>query len=280
VAALWMLIVGIIYGSSVLYVAAPYLAKLETTQSQLTRRDIYDLAVALDEASAESNNVDFLPLASSLSAIDGYGHLRFFSNQRIIKSGGGFQPAFYLSLDRAYVDSSGFRGRSGLVAATRYRTGESITEAVARIGSEDANACGNTKFSDGGPWCLSSEDDWHLYESTSRFPSFLSGESQRLKTVITKFYRRYGSDGKFTDLSDGSVVSLAAQSGYVGTEENCSGVHLFEAVIPLTCMDMFNRWGGNIMLQVENSNSIVLVNETSIIRNGQNVVLAEEAKLE
>ncbi len=276
-AALWMLIIGIIYGSSVLYVAAPYLGQLEQAQNQLNRRDIYDLGVEVERQLLE---VTKSSVPRNLTQILQYNNgMRFFGSQHYFSNGGETYGGA-LFLYRNYTDSQGFSGTELVLVGKGDHPNENLTDMRSRLEDASANACGDTAFAEGGSWCLSSGESWLRVGATDYFPVMLSGESARLKSTITKFYRRYSGDGKFTDLADGSVVNLAAQSGYLGTEDNCSGVYLFDGVIPLTCMDMFNSWGGNIILQVENSNSVVLVNETSIIRNGQNVVLAEEAKLE
>ena len=85
-AALWMLIIGIIYGSSVLYVAAPYLGQLEQAQNQLNRRDIYDLGVEVERQLLE---VTKSSVPRNLTQILQYNNgMRFFGSQHYFSNGG------------------------------------------------------------------------------------------------------------------------------------------------------------------------------------------------
>lgn len=142
------------------------------------------------------------------------------------------------------------------------------------------NSCGTGTFASATSWCGNSKSLWAKYETRIENGSLLMGEKARLVKVVSKFYRRYSADRKFTSLANGSYATLASLTGYAGVATGCTGVRTYDG-IPFTCDELFNAWGVPIVVNQVTAKRIALVNRTGVINsNGQPVRLAEEAALE
>lgn len=277
-AAIIVMIVGMILTSSIMLAVAPVTEQIAIIDSQLKARDVSDYVMAVSRVYEEQQGLDATDISRLINGTkEGYETLRFPLLTKHWFVGRNSQSVSYHAvIGDVSATRSGFSyQRIGVVAPPTINSAF-----VNNMTNADQNACSDQTFYAANEWCPGGVSIWAKIETIDRFNSFLAGESKRIKSTVSKFYRRYSAEGRFTTLSAGSVVTLADSVGYTGAAENCSGVYVFDNEIPLTCNDMFNRWGGDISLQVNGAGSIFIINETNIVRNGVKVVLAEEATLE
>tara|TARA_R110001592_G_scaffold33503_19_gene116024 strand:+ start:715 stop:1515 length:801 start_codon:yes stop_codon:yes gene_type:complete len=142
------------------------------------------------------------------------------------------------------------------------------------------SVCGGGSIITASKYCPQNDVMWSSLDADAYYDDILEGESARIKKTITKFYRNYGVAEQFTGISAGTIDTVARLSGYNGTAQSCEGIYMLDGSIPITCDDMFNWWGTPITLNIVGSKKIYLINTTSIIRSGKNVIIGEEASLE
>jgi len=197
--------------------------------------------------------------------VAGYEHLRLRDQNELISHASS-----------GFITNNGWRFARVAIwyEDPRYAVGDSAYVSAAN------NACGTSDFNSGLTWCGDRSSMWARLETQDYYEVLLKGESARLKRTITKFYRRYSADQTFSDMADGASVTLADAVGYAGPPADCTGLFVLDGTIPLTCDDLFNHWNLPVTLNKINQNSIALTNRTGLIRNGQAVFLAEEARLE
>lgn len=259
----YALIVGLLLVS----VVASSLKPLETASGESFARIMSGRLSVFAEAISEQyadNPAGGLLTPAVISATPGYEYLN------------SYRPSLFQSASAAGINDTAWRfQRLGMWFQLPYGYVEEADYLLAAN-----NECGVGDFNVSTSWCGRPESFWLKLESRNSNSMMLLSEKQRLFRTMSKFYRRYSFDRKFSSVAYGGYATLASLAGYVGTASACAGVRVYEG-IPLTCDDMFNAWGIPITLNSISKNRMALVNRTGVITsNGQPVRLAEEAVLE
>lgn len=279
--AIIAMVAGLILASAVALTVTPLYTNIYQGQASLAARDVYTIGEYITEGKRHHGtdmSWRYTRDGSMVFTRPSYSYLRFGGVYRNWKDGRNKTEHPYIVRLYPYVDSGGYNIRRNIIAIPRFG-GLAMSEAAQFLRSADVNEC-LTGFENKVQSCLSDEFTWAEVSDRDSMQGYLAGESARLKATISKFYRFYSANSSFTSISPGESRTLAEAVGFTGVALSCSGVFVLDGEIPLACSDLFNRWGGPVVIQVNSPNSIVLINETNIVRNGENVILAEEATLE
>ncbi|KKN80585.1 hypothetical protein LCGC14_0328040 [marine sediment metagenome] len=264
-AILIAVVLSVFYMVAIDMATAPTFEKYGQSRSELIARDIADLQFAIHDQRLTTASLSYNDVETA-RAEPGYEYLNINNRTTLINSD---STGSFLTLNgwRFWRTALWYENPKLPLGNTNYVLAAN-------------NTCGSGDLQTGLLWCGSVSSLWAKLETIDDYELIMQGESARLKRTITKLFRRYSSDSVFTDIVDGTTVSLPLAVGYTGNAISCQGVYLLDSVIPLTCDDLFNYWGQGILLSKRSKNSIALINRTSLYRYNQPVLLAEEAILE
>lgn len=257
---------GLLYMVSVYMAVDPLFADNTSIRNKLIAKTISEYQIASQNSYFDKRSTRFWSDYTS-EPDAGYEYLKLQPYYDVIEKFNVSGP----------VSNDGYSFDRIVLAYSKYRAKAGVIDNALTLAD---STCGSGSISAARSYCPQGNIMWAGLDSNVYFKDILEGESARVKRTITKLYRNYSNAGEFVSISDGTVDTLARLAGYNGNAANCVGIYVLDGAIPVSCDDMFNWWGMPITLNIVNSNRIYLLNTTSIVRYGNQVVIAEEASLE
>ena len=120
------------------------------------------------------------------------------------------------------------------------------------------NQCGADAFNVALDFCPNESANYHIDDNRKGFFQARLRAQYTLDHTMAKLLMWGGQAFPFDGMAAGSSTTLAAAVGYVGTYAACSGSFSYGDAT-LSCNDLFNEWGNDIVLNKVTDNQVALM---------------------
>ena len=135
------------------------------------------------------------------------------------------------------------------------------------------NQCGVAPFDSDSNWCGNLNSHWYVTDNRNSMDKVVSDTLMKMDRMLQNIGHAYRLNGAFPNqtalgvtINDNESVSLALAVNYTGSQRTCAGQFDFDGA-PLTCHQLFDGVGGEIIYHRHSDDFISLVTQFPFIDN-------------